>query len=155
MLLLILSFLDIFDFEKLSKCANKWKLFSFDSKRAALLISNSTSSSKMTSFGQNRTSTILNKDKTYYKTMMTPSFVRSREPLVTVTYRLSMYSIYTFWIILSIPFGPKVDFSKSATAVAPTNESSRAFAPCIIIHSITRNIPCSLLCCFLEQMPIQ
>lgn len=35
-------------------------------------------------------------------------------------------------MILSIPLGPRVDLTRSATAVAPTKESMRAFAPYII-----------------------
>ena len=35
-------------------------------------------------------------------------------------------------MILSIPLGPNVDFTRSATAVAQTKEAMRASAPCKI-----------------------
>ena len=35
-------------------------------------------------------------------------------------------------MILSIPLGPRVDLTRSATAVAPTKESMRAFAPYVL-----------------------
>ena len=61
--------------------------------------------------------------------MVAPSFVMRSEPFVVVTYGDESIYSNTFWMILSIPLGPRVDLTRSATAVAPTKESMRAFDP--------------------------
>jgi hypothetical protein len=61
--------------------------------------------------------------------------VRQISSHVTSVHSRRVYEI-TDCKILSIPFGPKVVFTRSATAIAPTNEDMRACSP--YIHKTER-----------------